>query len=193
MSAFTLVRRMVKRSRFELLSAYYITLMLFMLMSFFVFTTEQWHTETNAKDGHPTNRTFDNFGDSLWFSIVTVCLPKSKKIPKLRFWLLATVIWCQGVGYPNWWSAYSLILAFQCSVLPVVYSEWACLWCCPMKDNNDNKAKQGIWRHDSSKVGYAFTSSPNMKASCALEFIANFVPGFNAWKKESDVSGRLYG
>ncbi|KAI1718140.1 ion transport protein domain-containing protein [Ditylenchus destructor] len=81
MTTWKLIRKMIRRSRYELMSAYYIAFMVFLTLAVCVYNIETGEEsevldallQTNQSDTVNNNDpVFNNFGDSFWFSIVSV-------------------------------------------------------------------------------------------------------------------------
>ncbi|KAI1731392.1 ion transport protein [Ditylenchus destructor] len=81
MTTWKLIRKMIRRSRYELMSAYYIAFMVFLTLAVCVYNIETGEEsevmdallETNQTDTvNNKDPVFNNFGDSFWFSIVSV-------------------------------------------------------------------------------------------------------------------------
>ncbi|KAI6206017.1 hypothetical protein M3Y94_00858000 [Aphelenchoides besseyi] len=71
MISFSLLKQMVQESRLELVTIYYITIFLLALLACVVYTIE----EEPLKEGkliQSENATFANYGESFWFSAVTI-------------------------------------------------------------------------------------------------------------------------
>uniref|UniRef100_A0A915CPU5 Potassium channel domain-containing protein n=1 Tax=Ditylenchus dipsaci TaxID=166011 RepID=A0A915CPU5_9BILA len=83
MTTWKLIKNMVQRSKFELISAYYTTFMVFLTMSVLVYNIETTPPSStppiyshfpvfNGSQTTESPATFANFGESFWFSIVSV-------------------------------------------------------------------------------------------------------------------------
>ncbi|KAH7725229.1 KQT-2 protein [Aphelenchoides avenae] len=74
MTTWKLIKKMVERSKYELMAAYYIVFMVFLLLSVAIYTIEtlyeDWEQEANTDAD--VDRTFNNFGEAFWFSVITV-------------------------------------------------------------------------------------------------------------------------